>query len=88
MHTPETDGERKEANVAAQVKELGITYPVLIDNKNENWGRWRQQYWPTVYLVDKRGRVRYFWAGELDYRRAGGEAKMARLVDALLRERD
>ena len=88
VHTPESEWERKEANVAAQLKELNITYPILIDNQHENWNRWRQQYWPTVYLIDKGGRVRYAWAGELDYRRAGGEAKMARLVDALLRERN
>ncbi len=87
IHTPEFDWERNEANVARQLKELNITYPILIDNQHENWNRWRQQYWPTVYLIDKGGCARYVWAGELEYRGAGGEAKMTRLVDALLRER-
>ena len=66
---------------------MGVTHPVLLDNKGENWRRWRQQYWPTVYLVDRRGRIRHKWEGELEYNRAGGEAKMARLVDELLKEK-
>jgi thiol-disulfide isomerase/thioredoxin len=87
VHTPETPGERSETAVTAQVKKLGITYPILIDSKSENWKQWRQEWWPTVYLIDKAGRVRYGWAGELDYKGAGGEAKMLRLIDALRKER-
>lgn len=86
VHTPETPWERMTANVARQVRQLGITYPVLIDQKGANWGRWRQQYWPTVYLIDKHGRVRYRWAGELEYNHAGGEAAMGQRVAELLKE--
>jgi hypothetical protein len=87
VHTPEFDGERSERNVARALRDLGVTHPVLLDNKGENWNRWRQQYWPTVYLIDKRGRVRHKWEGELEYNRAGGEAKMGRLIEALLKEK-
>ena len=87
IHTPETDEEKVTANVERKVKELGITYPVLVDQKGENWRRWEQEYWPTVYLIDKKGHVRYWWAGELEYRRAGGEAKMTKLIQELLNEK-
>jgi hypothetical protein len=86
VHTPETPGERDPANVAREVKRLGITYPVLLDQDGSNWKRWGQQYWPTVYLIDRRGRVRYRWIGELDYGGAGGSAQIAERVEALLRE--
>jgi hypothetical protein len=86
VHTPETPGERKSANVTREIRRLGITYPVLLDPKGENWNRWGQRFWPTVCLIDKHGRVRYRWDGELEYERAGGEAKMARLVNQLLKE--
>jgi hypothetical protein len=86
VHTPETPGERKSANVTREIRRLGITYPVLLDPKGENWNRWGQRFWPTVYLIDKHGRVRYRWDGELEYERAGGEAKMGRLVYQLLKE--
>lgn len=86
MHTPETPGERNPANVTRELRRLGITYPVLLDPKGENWRRWGQRYWPTVYLIDKHGCVRYRWDGELEWQSAGGETRMGRLVAQLLRE--
>lgn len=41
-----------------EVRKLGITYPVLIDNERQNWNQWQQRVWPTVYLVDKLVRLR------------------------------
>jgi thiol-disulfide isomerase/thioredoxin len=86
VHTPETAAEKKTENVIEQVKKLGITYPILLDQSTTNWHRWRQSIWPTVYLVDKQGQVRYQWQGELDWEHAGGEERMARCIEALLRE--
>ncbi len=87
VHTPETPAERVPGNVVRRVKQLGIKYPVLLDADGANWKRWGQQYWPAVYLIDRRGRVRYRWIGELEYAGAGGGAKLADRVEALLRER-
>lgn len=87
VHTPETESERKPENVRQYVKDHGITYPVLLDPKMENWRRWQQEVWPTVYLVDKRGHARYRWTGELDWNRAGGEEKMAKCIRLLLEEK-
>ncbi len=86
IHTPETEPERDVASVARKVSELGITYPVLIDEKGSNWAAWQQRCWPTVYLVDKKGRVRFAWEGELEYQGAGGNARMIQLIEALLNE--
>jgi thiol-disulfide isomerase/thioredoxin len=86
IHTPETAAEKKRENVVRQVKKLGITYPVLLDQKAFNWERWQQRIWPTVFLVDKHGRVRCRWTGELEWQRAGGEEFMARQIRRLLDE--
>ena len=86
VHSPETKAEGDPANVAKMVKELGIAYPVLVDSDLLNWNRWQQRAWPAVCLIDKQGRVRFGWEGELEYHGAGGEAKMTRLIEALLRE--
>jgi cytochrome c biogenesis protein CcdA/thiol-disulfide isomerase/thioredoxin len=67
VHTPELPRERVEANVRAAVKELGITYPVVIDDKYTIWNRWANQYWPAAYYVDKAGRVRFHHFGEGSY---------------------
>jgi hypothetical protein len=87
VHTPETKEEHKEENVRKKVKELGIKYPVLIDEKGDNWKRWEQYWWPTVYLIDKKGNVRYRWTGELDWNKAGGEGIMAQKIEYLLQEK-
>jgi peroxiredoxin len=87
VHTPETEEEKVDANVEKQVKKLGITYPVLLDQKGDNWKRWEQRYWPTVYLIDKKGRVRYRWEGELAWKGARGEKIMAERIEMLLKEK-
>jgi thiol-disulfide isomerase/thioredoxin len=87
VHTPETREERNPENVARRVKTLGITYPVLIDKDGVNWDRWNQRYWPTVYLIDKQGRVRYHWEGELNYGGANGELEMSYHIAELLAEK-
>jgi peroxiredoxin len=86
VHTPETTGEASASRVTREVKRRNISYPILIDSKAENWTRWHQHYWPCVYLIDKQGRIRYRWEGELEFDHAGGETKMARKVEELLKE--
>jgi AhpC/TSA family len=67
VHAPEFDYEKKLANVQAAVKQLGIEYPVAIDNDMDNWDRYRNRYWPARYLIDKRGIVRFTHIGEGAY---------------------
>ncbi len=86
IHTPETEKEKNPANTAEEAKKQGMTYPLLIDGKAANWKRWQQQMWPTVYLVDKRGHVRAYWVGELEWQGAGGTRVMEELIGQLLRE--
>ena len=60
---------------------------MLLDEGGENWKRWSQQWWPTVWVIDRAGRARYRWEGELEYQGAGGEAIMTRLIERLLKEK-
>ena len=86
VHTPETLSERIDSNVVRHVKDFKIEYPVLLDQSETNWRRWQQRYWPAVYLIDRKGKVRFRWIGELNYGGRQGEAKMAQLVEDLLKE--
>jgi thiol-disulfide isomerase/thioredoxin len=83
IHTPELSDERDPANVKAAVKRLGITYPVLIDGESTNWNAYHQEYWPTVYLIDKHGNIRYKWAGELG---DDGFAEATKAIEKLRKE--
>ncbi len=87
VHTPETAGERDIARIKAQAAKHGLKFPIAVDNDSATWKAWNNRYWPTVYVVDRRGRVRYGWEGELSYNGANGEEVVRTLVDALLMER-
>src|SRR5919106_479041 len=70
VHSPEFAFERVPGNVSRAVEDLGIEYPVALDNDFETWRAWRNAYWPTKYFVDRRGRVRYAHVGEGDYEKS------------------
>lgn len=84
VHTPELKIERDVAEVKKHIEKFKIDYPVLIDNDNANWNRWNVSVWPTLYVVDGDGIVRYHWKGELNWRGAGGEAQIGQILDGLL----
>jgi cytochrome c biogenesis protein CcdA/thiol-disulfide isomerase/thioredoxin len=67
VHTPEFPFEKDESNVRKAVHDLGITYPVAMDNDYRIWRNFNNQYWPADYLVDATGRIRFHHFGEGDY---------------------
>ena len=64
IHSPEFPWERLLDKVKSACNELGIAYPVAIDNGFETWNPYGIRYWPTLHLIDKRGIVRYSRFGE------------------------
>lgn len=67
VHTPELPRERILANVRREVKELGITYPVVVDNDFKIWNAYKNHYWPAAYYADATGRLRFHHFGEGRY---------------------
>lgn len=67
VHSPEFDEEKKVENLRREIASLGIRYPVVTDNDYETWRAYGVQAWPTVYLLDKAGRVRWSHVGEGAY---------------------
>jgi hypothetical protein len=53
--------------VASGARDLGITYPVALDNGYSTWTNYRNRYWPAKYLIDANGTVRHIKFGEGDY---------------------
>jgi thiol-disulfide isomerase/thioredoxin len=68
IHSPEFGYERDLANVRQYVSREAIGYPVLIDNAFINWERFYNRFWPTLYLIDKNGYIRFRKIGEGEYR--------------------
>jgi cytochrome c biogenesis protein CcdA/thiol-disulfide isomerase/thioredoxin len=80
VHAPEFAFERDPANVQKAIADLGVRYPVALDNKYVLWNALHNQYWPAHYFVDAQGRIRYFHHGEGDY------AMSERVIRQLLAE--
>ena len=78
VHTPELEHERDPENVKKAVRDLGITFPVVLDNNFATWRRYKNEYWPAVYLIDTSGRIVYLAIGEGDYERT--EARVLELL--------
>jgi hypothetical protein len=66
-HYPEFEYEADLDNLKKAVAGLEISYPVAQDNDGETWRAYNTRYWPTLYLVDKQGRLRYRHIGEGRY---------------------
>ncbi|MGO9035814.1 cytochrome c biogenesis protein DipZ [Mycobacterium sp.] len=67
VHTPEYAFENVTGNVEKGAADIGITYPIALDNKYSTWTNYRNQYWPAEYLIDASGVVRHVKFGEGDY---------------------
>ncbi|MCY7340157.1 MAG: redoxin domain-containing protein [Sphingomonas bacterium] len=80
VHAPEFAFERDLDNVRKAVADLGIAYPVAVDNKLTIWNAFRNRYWPATYLADGQGRIRYHHFGE------GNTAQTEAAIRALLVE--
>ncbi|BFT61383.1 cytochrome c biogenesis protein CcdA [Pseudomonas moorei] len=80
VHAPEFAFERDIKNVTQAMKDLGINYPVAIDNEFKIWRAFNNEYWPAHYFADAQGRIRYHHFGEGEY------AESERVIQQLLRE--
>jgi hypothetical protein len=85
IHTPEFDAERVRSNVEAAVRRHGLGFPHLLDNDYAYWNALGNEYWPSIYLVDRCGRIRRRAIGEVHADAQSGRSLEAE-IEALLRE--
>lgn len=78
IHSPEFSYERSADRVKEYIDEHNIQYAVPIDNDFETWKKYRNRFWPTLYLIDKQGLIQYVKIGE------GGYAETDRQIRRLL----
>ncbi len=80
VHSPEFAFEKDQHNVEQAVRDLGITYPVAMDNQYAIWNAFSNQYWPAHYLIDATGKIRQQHFGE------GAYQETEQMIQTLLRE--
>ena len=86
IHTPETEGEKNVDRVKKKLQEAELKHPVAVDNKATMWKRYNNQYWPSIYVFDKKGIARWGWIGELSGNGAKGKEHMRKKIEELLEE--
>ena len=70
VHTPEFPFEHDADNVRRAVADMGVGYPVAIDNDYAIWRAFGNHYWPALYFADAQGRIRHHYFGEGEYQRS------------------
>lgn len=70
VHTPEFSFEKNLGNVRKLTRDLGVTFPVAVDNGYGIWDAFNNQYWPALYFIDANGKIRHHQFGEGDYERS------------------
>lgn len=67
-HYPEFSFEEDLTNLKNAIAEYEIKYAVTQDNDGATWKAYENRYWPTLYLIDKKGHIRYVHIGEGGYK--------------------
>lgn len=80
VHAPEFAFEKNPDKVRRAVSDLGVGYPVALDNDYAIWRAFGNEYWPAHYFIDAEGRIRHHHFGE------GGYVESERVIQSLLAE--
>jgi len=80
VHAPEFAFESDAGNVGRAVKDIGVGYPVVLDSDHRIWRAFGNEYWPALYFIDAKGKIRAHQFGEGDY------ARSERIIQQLLSE--
>jgi thiol-disulfide isomerase/thioredoxin len=80
VHAPEFPFEKNLDNVRRAAKELRVDFPVAVDNEHEIWRAFDNNYWPALYFIDAKGKLRHHQFGEGEYEQS------ERMIQKLLAE--
>ncbi|MBN2625172.1 MAG: redoxin domain-containing protein [Spirochaetales bacterium] len=80
IHSPEFPFERNRGNVEKAVNDLGVDWPVVLDNSFAQWNHYGNRFWPAHYFIDARGNIRYAHFGE------GAYEESEKVIVSLLKE--
>jgi peroxiredoxin len=86
IHTPETQTETDNNLLRDSLEHHQLKFPVAVDKEKKMWTAWYNGIWPSVYIIDRQGRLRYWWYGELDWQGAGNQKVARKQIEELLAE--
>ncbi|WP_161880932.1 redoxin domain-containing protein [Deinococcus alpinitundrae] len=87
IHTPEFESDKPLQNVKDALLQDKVVWPVIQDNNMTNWRAWDNHYWPAFYLIDRQGKLRAVYSGEISSRYPQAIPKLEATIKALLAEK-
>jgi thiol-disulfide isomerase/thioredoxin len=69
-HSPEFPFEHDLDAIQHALDEMGVEFPIAVDNDFAVWRAFDNHYWPALYFADPEGRIRHHRFGEEDYERS------------------
>jgi thiol-disulfide isomerase/thioredoxin len=67
IHTPKFPFGKNPDYVQKAIERCGVVFPVVMDNEGLIAANYGQRSWPTMYVVDKQGFIRFQNSGEGNY---------------------
>ncbi len=80
VHTPRIDIEHDLTKLRAAIEKMGIRFPVVVDDKEKIFRDYLCDLWPSQFVIDRQGVVRYSHGG------VGRYADMEEAIQKLLKE--
>ena len=80
IHTPRADYEKDVAKLREAIVRMGIKFPVAVDEKQKMFRDYLCDLWPSQFVIDRAGMVRYSHGG------VGRYADMKEVVQDLLKQ--
>lgn len=85
VHTPEFEHERQISQLVEKVERYRLRHPIMVDNDFSYWNALGSSYWPSFFVIDKKGIIRANYIGETT---PGSDQaiRIERLLESLLME--
>ena len=83
VHTPAFTFEHERKNVESEVRRHGLRYSHLLDDDSAYMDALGTRGWPTVYLVDRCGRIRDSEMGEVHLKDESAQRLEGRIEELL-----
>ena len=82
---PDIEAQKDPAWIRAEIKRLGVEFPVVVDADRALWKAYANEGWPAMYLINRRGLLVFDHLGASDYEEFERETRdaLGELVSAL-----
>lgn len=78
VHSPKFTSEARGDRLAPILAQYGVHHPIVVDSSMAIWDRWGARAWPSIAVLDARGRIAFVDAGEPELERLEAVVRVLR----------